>query len=454
MNIAPYPTYQPSGVEWLGNIPKDWSVKRLKWSVDGCFNGVWGDEPDGIDDVVCLRVADFNRDNYTISTEALTLRAIEAKQLESRKLKRGDLLIEKSGGGEKQLVGCVVYFDHEFDAVCSNFVARMPVAEGHLPRYWAYVHAGLYAGKLNYPAIKQTTGIQNLDAALYLDTLAAYPPLAEQQQIAAFLDWKTSQIDALIAKKQTLLQKLKEKRLAVITQAVTKGLNPDAPMRDSGIAWLGKVPAHWGVKRLKFVAHVGNGSTPNREDSAYWDGGTYPWLNSSVVNQEQVTNADQFVTPLALSECHLPRISPPAVLVGITGQGKTRGMATTLLFEATINQHLAYVKPDEAKASVGFLRRVFDMAYAHLRIESENGGSTKGAITCEQIAELPIPVPPLDEQVVISERIDMALAKLARMSDNAKSAITRLTEYRSALITAATTGKIDVRGWQAPQETV
>jgi type I restriction enzyme S subunit len=454
LNIAPYPTYQPSGVEWLGNIPKDWSVKRLKWSVDGCFNGVWGDEPDGIDDVVCLRVADFNRDNYTISTEALTLRAIEAKQLESRKLKRGDLLIEKSGGGEKQLVGCVVYFDHEFDAVCSNFVARMPVAEGHLPRYWAYVHAGLYAGKLNYPAIKQTTGIQNLDAALYLDTLAAYPPLAEQQQIAAFLDWKTSQIDALIAKKQALLQKLKEKRLAVITQAVTKGLNPDAPMRDSGIAWLGKVPAHWGVKRLKFVAHVGNGSTPNREDSAYWDGGTYPWLNSSVVNQEQVTNADQFVTPLALSECHLPRISPPAVLVGITGQGKTRGMATTLLFEATINQHLAYVKPDEAKASVGFLRRVFDMAYAHLRIESENGGSTKGAITCEQIAELPIPVPPLDEQVVISERIDMALAKLARMSDNAKSAITRLTEYRSALITAATTGKIDVRSWQAPQETV
>lgn len=202
---------------------------------------------------------------------------------------------------------------------------------------------------------------------------------------------------------------------------------------------------HWEVKRLKFVARIGNGSTPNREDPAYWDGGTYPWLNSSVVNQEQVATADQFVTPLALAECHLPRIAPPAVLVGITGQGKTRGMATTLLFEATINQHLAYVKPDDTKAIVGFLRRVFDMAYAHLRSESENGGSTKGAITCEQIAELPIPVPPLDEQVDISERIDVALAKLARMSENAESAITRLSEYRSALITAATTGKIDVR---------
>lgn len=273
MNIAPYPVYKPSGVEWLGEIPTEWTIKRLKWSVEGSFNGVWGDEPDGVDDVVCLRVADFNRNNYTISTEALTLRAIEAKQLESRKLKRGDLLIEKSGGGEKQLVGCVVYFDHDFDAVCSNFVARMPVAEGHLPRYWAYVHAGLYAGRLNYPAIKQTTGIQNLDAALYLDTLAAYPPLAEQQQIAAFLDWKTSQIDALIVKKQTLLQRLKEKRLAVITQAVTKGLNPNAPMRDSGIAWLGEVPSHWEtlpIKHLlKAILDTEHKTCPYFEDGEY-----------------------------------------------------------------------------------------------------------------------------------------------------------------------------------------
>lgn len=452
MNLAPYPSYQRTGIQWLSNIPREWTVKRLKWSVDGCFNGVWGEDPDGVDDVVCLRVADFDRDSYTVGTDSLTFRAIESKQLASRKLKRGDLLLEKSGGGDKQLVGCVVYFDHEFDAVCSNFVARMPVAQDHSPRYWAYVHAGLYAGKLTYPAIKQTTGIQNLDAALYLDTLAAYPPFEQQQQIAAFLDWKTSQIDALIAKKQELLEKLKEKRLAVITQAVTKGLNPDAPMRDSGIAWLGDVPVHWEVKRLKFVARIGNGSTPNREDPAYWDDGVYPWLNSSVVNQEAVTSAVQFVTPLALAECHLPCIQPPAVLVGITGQGRTRGMASTLLFEATINQHLAYVKPDEAKAVVGFLRRVFDMAYSHLRSESENGGSTKGAITCEQIAELPVPVPPLVEQLAISAYVDTTLAKLGRMAENAESAITRLTEYRTALITAATTGKIDVRNWQATEK--
>ena len=120
------------------------------------------------------------------------------------------------------------------------------------------------------------------------------PPRPEQQQIAAFLDWKTGQIDALIARKQELLEKLKEKRIAVITQAVTQGLNPAAPLRDSGIPWLGQVPQHWEVKRVKFIGRVGNGSTPSRRESACI--GTmaiYRVAKRSVVNQEAVTMTDQ-----------------------------------------------------------------------------------------------------------------------------------------------------------------
>jgi type I restriction enzyme S subunit len=114
-------------------------------------------------------VADFNRDDFTIMTCSLTLRSVEVDQLEKRKLNRGDLLIEKSGGGESQLVGAVAYFDHDFDAVCSNFIARMPVEPSQIARFWCYVHAGLYAGRVNFLAIKQTTGIQNLDSAYYLN---------------------------------------------------------------------------------------------------------------------------------------------------------------------------------------------------------------------------------------------------------------------------------------------
>lgn len=428
----------------MNSVLNDWETRKLKF-VATCNDEALSETTDPEFEMEYVDISSVNLVEGVAATETVTFD--KAPSRARRVVQDGDTIISTVRTYLKAIAS--IESPPANMVVSTGFAVIRPRDEidgsflGYALQNTAFIESVVANSTgVSYPAI---------NPSLLTSLPIAFPrSLATQQQIAAFLDWKTSQIDALIAKKQTLLQKLKEKRLAVITHAVTKGLNPNAPMRDSGIAWLGEVPTHWDVKRLKFVARIGNGSTPNREDSAYWDGGTYPWLNSSVVNQEQVTHADQFVTPLALAECHLPCIAPPAVLVGITGQGKTRGMATTLLFEATINQHLAYVKPDDTKAIVGFLRRVFDMAYAHLRSESEKGGSTKGAITCEQIAELPIPVPPLDEQKFISERIDLGLAKLARMSDNAESAIARLTEYRSALITAATTGKIDVRNVAIP----
>ena len=445
MNIAPYPNYKKTGVEWLGDIPADWTVKRLKWSVDGCFNGIWGDEPDGIDDVVCLRVADFNRDNYTVSTESLTLRAIESKQLKSRRLQRGDLLIEKSGGGEKQLVGCVVYFDHDFDAVCSNFVARMQVALAHSPRYWAYVHAGLYAGKLNYPAIKQTTGIQNLDAALYLDTLAAYPPLAEQEKIAAFLDWKTSQIDALIAKKQELLEKLKDKRLSVITQAVTKGLNPDAPMRDCGITWLGKVPKHWDVKPVKYLTKIlrGQFSHRPRNDPAFYDG-EYPFVQTGDIARagKYVTSYSQTLNERGLS---VSRQFPSGTLV-MTIAANIGDMAI-IEFPACFPDSIVGFIP-EANVDLDFLYFMFIAMKQRLMMTAVL--NTQLNLNIDRIASIVTVAPPISEQNKIVELLDKKNARSDRLMDKTKIAIAQLTEYRSALITAATTGKIDVRNVAIP----
>lgn len=281
------------------------------------------------------------------------------------------------------------------------------------------------------------------------------PPEPEQQAIADFLDRETAKIDMLIEKKRTLIERLKEKRTALISRAVTHGLPPDAAraagfephpkLKASGVDWLGNVPKHWEIKPVKSIARVGNGSTPNRDNDAYWDDGVYPWLNSSVANQEFVNEAQERVTSRALGECHLPSIIPPAVLVGITGQGKTRGKATVLLIEATINQHLAFVKPTAQRANVAFLRRVFDSAYGYLRDESDGGGSTKGAITCELISSFRVPVPPLAEQEAIADFLDRQTGKISQMLAKVETAIERLQEYRSALITAAVTGKIDVR---------
>ena len=221
VGLDPQAKLKDTGVDWLGDVPEHWMVERLKWTVARIVAGVWGREANGSDDVVCVRVADFDRDRFCVVDEPPTLRAVDEAERIGRLLRKGDLLIEKSGGGDKQLVGCVVLFDHDFPAVCSNFVARMQVRSQHVPRFWCYVHAALYIGRLNYPAIKQTTGIQNLDTAGYLDTLVGIPPSEEQHAIAAFLDRETTEIDALITRIEIAIKRLQEYRTALITAAVT-----------------------------------------------------------------------------------------------------------------------------------------------------------------------------------------------------------------------------------------
>lgn len=414
----------------------------MKWSISGLHNGIWGNEPDGEDDIICIRVADFDRVRRLVVSEPPTLRSVSVGYREQRVLGKGDLLIEKSGGGDNQLVGCVVLFDHEFEAVCSNFVARMRLQDDMSPQYWNYVHSSLYSARLNFTAIKQTTGIQNLDAEPYLNIEVPFPPTQEQFAIAAYLDRETARIDGLIAEKERMLALLEEKRSALISRVVSRGLDSNAPLKPSGLEWLGEIPAHWEIQPIKYLAEVGNGSTPSVENADYWDEGGFPWLNSSVVNVSPVTSASRYVTEIALRECHLPKIQPPAVLVGITGQGKTRGMAALLGMEATINQHLAFIKPRSQQIGTEYLCYLLGHAYVFLRSDSDAAGSTKGAITCEQLASMKIPVPPIDEQIDICTKIEKSLVVSTPLRSEITKSLDLLAERRSSLITDAVTGQI------------
>lgn len=210
-----------SEIEWIGQTPKHWNIKKLKWSIKGCFNGVWGDEPNGINDLIVVRVADFNRHNRTVDLSNHTIRSIEPSARSNRVLQKNDLLIEKSGGGDNQPVGMVVIYDSEKPAVCSNFVARMPVAEGFDPYFINYLHQAIYATRLQIKSIKQSTGIQNLDSSSYLDELAPYPPFLEQIAIREFLISKCGRFDALLNKTNRSIELLREHRSALITAAVT-----------------------------------------------------------------------------------------------------------------------------------------------------------------------------------------------------------------------------------------
>lgn len=443
----PYPKYQETGIEWLGQVPADWSIHALKRAVDGCVNGVWGEEPDGERDLTVLRVADFDRTSLTVSDKKLTTRSIPEKDRKTRLLKIGDLLIEKSGGGDKTLVGCVVKFDKSYPAVTSNFVAKMTPKSEFDSGFLSYAFSHLYAGRVNYPSIKQTTGIQNLDSDAYLMERFVFPGQEEQCTIAAFLDHETARIDRLIAKQQRLIELLKEKRQAVISHAVTKGLDPGAPMKDSGVVWLGEVPAHWKVGRMGYYCYISNGTTPSKSNPEYWTEGDIPWLSSGTVNQYEITDPSSFITVKALSECSLSLLPPGTVVIGMIGQGKTRGMSAITRIKTTINQNLAAAVPNQLIDSE-FLLFLLQSAYTALR-DTGRGGN-QAALNCELIADLKITVPSLTKQQEIASYLKGEIARYEMLTDRASTATKLLQERRTALISAAVTGKIDLRGWRHP----
>jgi len=415
MSLPRYPDYKGSGVAWLGQVPGHWDVSSFKRLVD-IQNGADHKhiEQDSGYPVIGSGGPFAFASEYMFDGESVLL-------------------------GRKGTIDRPLYVSGKFWTVDTMYWTK--IAPDVCGRFAYYV-----ALDIPFAYYSTNTALPSMTKGALHAHLIARPPLLEQTQIAAFLDRETAKIDALVAEQRRLMELLKEKRQAVISHAVTKGQNPGAPMKASGIEWLGDVPEQWDVVPAKFVARIGNGSTPNRDTPDYWLDGNYPWLSSTVVNNDQVTEADEFVTARALSQCHLPIVYPPAILIGITGQGRTRGMAATLLIEATINQHIAFVKPISERVDVLLLRRVFDMAYPYLRRDSDAGGSTKGAITCSQIGNFKIAVPPRGEQLEIIARTKRLSFEFDTLTAEAQRAIDLLQERRTALISAAVTGQIDVRG--------
>ncbi|MDP7707360.1 restriction endonuclease subunit S [Mycobacterium sp. TY815] len=253
------------------------------------------------------------------------------------------------------------------------------------------------------------------------------PPLPQQHAIVGYLDRETARIATLIEEQQRLIEMLRERRAAVIRTSV-----PDP--RSGSIA----------ADKLGRRTRIGNGSTPRREEQSFWERGGIPWLNSAVVNQDRVTAATQFVTVEAVAKCHLPLVPPGSVLVALTGQGKTRGTSTILDIEATINQHMAYVTPETDYWDSDYLLWCLTAEYGELRAVSDENGSTKGALTCEDLKRFPVARVALDEQRRIAAQLDDQTSRIDTLIAETARFIELARERQSALITAAVTGQIDV----------
>lgn len=255
---------------------------------------------------------------------------------------------------------------------------------------------------------------------------------SEQQAMAGAL----RQAEDAWAQQSDILSALNELKQATTHKLFTHGLGSEA-LKETEI---GLLPENWTVLPLGSLGKIGNGSTPKKTVAAYWDGGAFPWLTSAKVYDREIESADQFVTADALASCHLPRVQPGAVLMAITGQGKTLGHCAVLKIEASVSQHIAYLQTDTDRAEPAFVRGYLETQYEALRQVASGGGSTKGALTCAFLKTLPVPLAPLAEQREIASILDT----LDRKIDLHRRKRAVLDELFKSLLHKLMTGEIRV----------
>ena len=416
--LRPYSAYKDSGVEWLGDVPEHWEVRRLGTSVEGCINGIWGNDPNGSEDLPCVRVADFDRVRLRVRLEKPTLRAIAPGERNRRLLKKGDLLLEKSGGGDLQPVGVVMLYDHDAEAVCSNFVARMPVSARCDSSYLMYLHSHLYAIRLNVRSIKQTTGIQNLDSSSYLGEPVSFPPLPEQAAIVRFLDHADRRIRRYIHAKQKLVKLLEEQKQVLIHQIVTRGLDPNVRLKPSGVEWLGDVPEHWEVRRLKWVTRLQRGYDLPADRRVP---GPFP-----------VVSSGGFIDTHSESRC-----AGPGVVMGRYGSTDAVFYVEQDFWPHNTSLFVTHFQGNTQKWCYYLLRSITKADHA--------GKSAVPGLDRNDLFQIVVPVPPVDEQREVVRTIEVATHDLNDAISAARREIDLLREYRTRLIANVVTGKLDVR---------
>lgn len=428
--MKPYASYKPSGVPWLGNVPAHWQVEKVKFQARLSREkavGTNGARYVGMEHVL-PKVGKFNPVVDGTQEEADSTVNVFSK---------GDVLFGKL---RPYLAKCVVA---DTDGVCSSEFLVLSPSDEVVP---AYLNATMLLQEFIDAVDASTYGAKmpRADWGFIGQQRLPLPPPDEQQAIADYLDVETARIDTLIHEKGELIGLLREWRQSVIAE-YTSGATQLQGKKATNNVHMPWIPSDWSMVRLGKYARIGNGSTPLKDNNSYWEGGTFPWLNSAVVNRDAVDEGSEYVTDAALRACHLPIVEPGALLVALTGQGKTRGQVTVLRIQATINQHLAYLALDESRFDTQFLFWALTGMYAALRMVSDGQGGTKGALTCDDLARFEVPMPSLTMQREIAKAVSNETAKIDDLIAHTNDEITLLTELRAATVADAVLGRIDVR---------
>ncbi|MBI0165128.1 restriction endonuclease subunit S [Snodgrassella sp. M0351] len=439
-----YPEYKDSGVKWLGKIPSNWSVIPLKryFSIINGSTPKSGNDNFWNGDIIWITPSDLSK--LTSFDIINSIRKITKSGLAS--CGTSIVPINSIILSCRAPIGSIGLAKVE---LCTNQGCKSLVPfQDSSSYFYAYV-LSICTEELNAKG-KGTTFLELSNDELGYFSLPK-PTIKEQRNIVIFLDYETYKIDTLIKQQQQLIKLLEEKRQAVISHAVTKGLNPNVSMKESEIDWVKNIPYHWGKTPMRWSTKIFSGGTPSKNKEEYWENGTIPWLNSGSVNQKKITTPSAYITKKGYLYSSAKWIPRNSLVIALAGQGKTKGMVAIVDIDTTCNQSMGAIIPNKNKFITTYLYYWLLINYQNIR--NLSGGDLRDGLNLELIADIECPMPPLEEQEKICSFIEKEIFIINQLNDKTNQVIDLLKEHRTALISAAVTGKIDVRNWQAPTVT-
>jgi len=433
-----YPAYKDSGVKWLGDVPEGWSVASLRFFAD-LITGITPPSDD---------LSNYAEEGWSwVRPEDLDDSGKPV--LASKFLTDQGWAFCRKVKGQSTLICCIGTIGKlgfiETDACTNQQITAVVPRQGG--RFYFYA---MHALKPAFDAYATGNVLRILNSERLGSVEVAVPSKSEADSIARFLDHETARIDALIEEQQRLIELLKEKRQAVISHAVTKGLGPTVPMKDSGVEWLGEVPAHWDVKRLKHLCSdikAGPFGSALTKDM-------YVATGYKIYGQEQVIPGnfdigDYYIDEERYASLRQYQVRSGDVLISCVGTFGKIAVVPEAVEPGIINPRLIRVRVNSFVSSQ-YLSTVLRSGVVFEQFSLLSRGGTMDVINIGTLSEIDLALPPLEEQLKVLLFITDQTRRFDNLVDQAFQGVELLQERRSALISAAVTGKIDVRGWQPP----
>lgn len=414
-----------SGIPWIGEIPSHWRQLRFKYA--GSFEK--GRLP--------------NESNI----EGIGLPIIGASEMLGKEPRqytkennlpvctKTDILILWDGANAGIIANAL-------QGVVSSTACKYTCADNRVHKQYLFFllkHAETFFRSKVYG-----TTIPHMNSQ-YIDSIPLLlPSISEQQSIADFLDKKCSEIDKMISLQDKIIEELTAYKQSVITEAVCKGLNPDVPMKDSGIEWIGRIPITWGTPCIGYLSSISSGGTPDRNVPYYWENGSVNWFKTGELQNQPLFESEEKITETAVQNSSAKLFPCNTILVAMYGQGKTRGMSALLKTEGTTNQACAGIQVNSQAILTVYLWDCIIGAYNALRELAVGTGQPN--LSIEQISNFRIPLPPIEEQKGIIDYIDKKTHNIDNLISLKISKIDALKEYKKSIIYEYITGKKEVNG--------